>query len=57
MTTQRTERLTDEQIKATVAAMNTSDALKAAILKQALSGDASARFAVYGAYLRQNGLR
>lgn len=57
MTTATPTRLTDQQIRETVAAMNTTDALKAALLKQALAGDPSARFAVYGLYRRQQGTR
>lgn len=57
MTTATPTRLTDQQIRDTVAAMNTADVHKAALLKQALAGDPGARFSVYGAYRRQNGTR
>jgi hypothetical protein len=45
--------LTDEQIRETVATMLPTDAaMRAELLRQALSGDASARFVVYAAWRR-----
>ena len=46
-------RLTDEQIRQTVAAMKTKPAYKAVLLERALGGEQEARFAVYALFLRQ----
>jgi len=40
-------KLTDEQIRATVAAMRAPETVKRALLKQALSGDPRARFSLH----------
>ncbi len=40
-------RLSDAQVRQTVAAMRMTETLKAALLRQALAGDAPARFVVY----------
>ena len=47
--------LTDEQIRETVVTMMPNDAaMRAELLQQALSGDASARFVVYAAWRRSS---
>jgi hypothetical protein len=43
-------RLTDEQIRTTVSAMRLTPVDKAIILRKALAGDPSMRFAVYAAW-------
>lgn len=48
-----TNRLTDEQIRLTVAAMKTKPAYKAVLLERALSGEPEVRFAVYALWRRQ----
>lgn len=50
-------RLTDAQIIATVDAMRMDDFHKATLKQQALGGDQSARFVVFGAYRRQTASR
>ena len=42
-----TERMTDEQVRAAVAALRVTEADRAAILTAALAGDQGARLAVY----------
>ena len=42
-----TERMTDEQVRAAVAALRVTEADRAAILTAALAGDQGARMAVY----------
>lgn len=46
-TREDTMRLTDEQIRETVATMRISEADKAIILRRALAGEPAARFTVY----------
>jgi len=49
-------RLTDQQIRATVARMDRPEASKRAILRAALAGDGPSRFVVYREFKRQNGI-
>ena len=42
-----TERMTDEQVRAAVAALRVTETDRAAILTAVLAGDQGARFAVY----------
>jgi hypothetical protein len=51
------ERLTDEQIKATVATLRMAEAEKARLLERALAGQAAARFVVYAASRRPSACR
>lgn len=51
-----TTRLSDEQIRETVANMAKPEDSKAAILKAALAGDGPSRFVVYREYKRQHGI-
>ena len=46
-------KLTDQQIRDTVASMRAPAKVKAALLKQALAGDPRARFSVLALYRRQ----
>lgn len=46
-------RMTDEQIKTTVAAMQMAEPLKAKLVREALAGSPNARFVVYAAMKRQ----
>lgn len=47
-------RLTDDEIRQTVARMRMPDNARAALLKQALSGDPGARFVVYAKMRKQD---
>ncbi len=49
-----TQRLTDDQIAATVDAMRMPDAMKATLKAHALAGEPGARFTVMGAYRLQS---
>ena len=56
-TTARKMTLSQTEAMATIAAMRTSDDLKAALRRQWIANSPGARFSVLGAYRRQNGQR
>jgi hypothetical protein len=45
--------MSDEQMRATIAAMNAAPRIKQALLAQCERGDSGARFVVYAAWRRQ----
>ena len=50
-------RLTDEQVRETLAALRMAEPLKAALVERAQAGDPGARFVVYAAWRRAKASR
>lgn len=51
------QRMTDDEVRAAVAALRVSEADRAALLTAALAGDQGARFAVYFSRIARAGRR